>query len=1010
MTQRKATLLVILFSLLALPFYAFNTQYQHADIWSFDKVNTKEWTLTEGQKISKSSDHYKHNYSSLRWDWKQAGSITLKHEIGFEAFDPNSENTFIPSFVVWVYNEKPVDDFMTFSFETDGTSNCHFDFKLNFKGWRAAWVSFERDMVGTPVSSMNQLKISSPTSVEKGSLFIDHLLTCVTIDSRHHTPDKQVPLVNPETKSNWLIQLSSWDKQPDVEATPLTAEEKKGFELIEERYTAAILQKRNVSSYTVEDLYNKVSKYQIKKTKKGITGVSLWFGRNAELYRPLENDHTIAKHFQKEGVNLRAYFDLMMKVATAYANCDDSALKADLETLFMNMYEHMTDQGVAYGSGLGTIHHYGYNWRSYYRALFLMKDVLTKHGFGQEAIDGVQWYAAIGEVFDTPEIKGMDMDAFNTMVMGRLASVLIMPDSPKKGQYMRCFSRWIDNGLLPAPGLNDAFKVDGSSYHHANNYPAYATGGMSGATDMVYYLSQTPYSVSEEGHETLKKALLTMRFYCYDKQWPVSFSGRHPKGTGALIPRHFATLAKAGSPDGTEKIDSEMAAAYIRLVPAASDKNVKLFVKEGKAAEADPEGHISLPYACSSVHRRDGWNATVRGNSRYLWAAEHYIGANYYGRYMAHGSLQIMTGTNKQSGYVQQGWDWNKFAGTTVIELPVDSLEANILNVDQHSGYEEMLFSDEAFAGGLETEGGNGVFAFKLHEHDKYQGSLRANKSYYFWNDQIICLGSGIENTNANYPTHTVLYQNAVEKNDAAVVVNNTAFAKATYNEEITADATWMLDNKGNGYYIPKGNIKAMLELQHSKEQSKRTDTKGTFASATLLHGTAPQGASYEYVVVPQTSNEEMLKLTKTPNYTVLSQTKAQHIVQLGDKTIAYAFFDKAVNNSTGIITNSNMPCIAQTTQDGASLRLNICNPDLSIYLGEADEIYKDGKRVERSIYSRPWRSHESQTTTLEVTLQGQWESNTDNITATIQDDNTTKLSVQCKDGASYTADLTAVE
>lgn len=45
----------------------------------------------------------------------------------------------------------------------------------------------------------------------------------------------------------------------------------------------------------------------------------------------------------------------------------------------------------------------------------------------------------------------------------------------------------------------------------------------------------------------------------------------------------------------------------------------------------------------------------------------------------------------------------------------------------------------------------------KLHEHDKYNGSHRARKSYHFFNGMIVCLGTDIENTNEEFPTETTV-------------------------------------------------------------------------------------------------------------------------------------------------------------------------------------------------------------------------------------------------------------
>lgn len=75
----------------------------------------------------------------------------------------------------------------------------------------------------------------------------------------------------------------------------------------------------------------------------------------------------------------------------------------------------------------------------------------------------------------------------------------------------------------------------------------------------------------------------------------------------------------------------------------------------------------------------------------------------------------------------------------TSIHLPFEQLRAKVLNVDVYSGMEEMLYSDEAFAGGLSQARLNGNFGMKLHEHDKYNGSHRARKSFHFFDGTIVC-------------------------------------------------------------------------------------------------------------------------------------------------------------------------------------------------------------------------------------------------------------------------------
>ena len=270
----------------------------------------------------------------------------------------------------------------------------------------------------------------------------------------------------------------------------------------------------------------------------------------------------------------RAYFDLMKRIAVAYNNSTAKpVIREEMKKKFLAMYDHITDQGVAYGSCWGNIHHYGYSVRGLYLAYFLMKDVLREAGKLQEAERTLRWYAITNEVYPKPEVDGIDMDSFNTQTTGRIASILMMEDTPEKLQYLRSFSRWIDYGCRPALGLSGSFKVDGGAFHHRNNYPAYAVGGLDGATNMIYLLSRTEFAVSKLAHETVKNVLLTMRFYCNKLNFPLSMSGRHPDGKGKLVPMHFAMMALAGSPDGKAEYDSEMASSYLRLISNSGVEN-----------------------------------------------------------------------------------------------------------------------------------------------------------------------------------------------------------------------------------------------------------------------------------------------------------------------------------------------------------------------------------------------------------------------------------------------------
>ncbi|MDL2214600.1 chondroitinase [Dysgonomonas sp. OttesenSCG-928-M03] len=1005
----------------ALPILSYAQLVKHDRILSFEDKNVPAFISSVNSKLSVSPLHYKDGQSSLSWKFNSGGELIISKNLHFEDKDPTGEDTYLSTFVVWIYNEEPAEAHIEFEFYKDGKKCTSFPFGINFKGWRAAWVSYDRDMQGKPEEGMNEIRIKAPSGLN-GELFFDQLVTAAKADHRHHTPDVQVPFVNKETDNHWLVLLKNSQIQPDMALEELTDIQKEDMKILENRLYELIYSPSVLSENEVEAIRKAYDFYRIKYTNGNVSGLPVFFGRAHEIFERIVPDWKDI--YGRNQMELGKYFTLMNRIAVAYNNAIDKKDKDALRNMFLAMYDHAADQGVAYGSGLGNITHYGYSFRGLYTACFLMKDVLASTGRLSDAEKTLLWYAMTNEIFIKPEKYGIDMDAFNTTTTGRICSILMMEDSPEKVRYIKSFRRWIDNGCMPSEGLDGSFKMDGGAFHHRNNYPAYAVGGLSGATNMIYLLSRTSFAVSPEAHQTVKNVLSVMRFYCNKTHFPLSMSGRHPDGRGELIPVQYGRLAVAGTPDGKEEIDREMGAQYLRLIsnPVNSEKPeympesqtkieqdlAKRIMTKGIAPENDPAGNLSLGYGCVSVQRRNNWSAVVRGHSRYLWAAEHYLGANLYGRYLAHGSMQIFTGNNGEtvtpfsSGWVQDGFDWGRIPGTTAIHLPVEQLKANVLNVDVYSGFEEMLYSDEAFAGGLSHGGKNGVFGMKLHEHDKYNGSHRARKSYHFFDGRIVCLGSDIENINRDYNTETTVFQLAVT-DDKALGYWNTYSGKKDF---------W-IDHLKTGYYIPKKKENSLnFEKnfpQHSRKQNTGEETSGNWVALTVNHGKAPKGQSYEYMVVPQTNENEMQNISKKVPYKVLQKDRNAHIVKdIACNTTSYVLFETPLSLPDGVVQKADTSCLIMLEETDRTLNLTVCNPDLVLYRGASDELFdENGKRIERSIYSRPWISNKSKEIPVTITLRGKWNvKETDNCKIISSNNGQTVLRFDCKDGASFGVEL----
>lgn len=931
---------------------------QKNGIFSFEN-DTEGATSTRRSVLSISEEHSKLGNKSLKWEWKKSGaSMSINAPIPFLAENPNPKETSVSSFVFWIYSPEHLQGSLRFSFLKAGKECCHFDYALGFKGWRGAWIAFARDMEGTPVEDMDQVVITPSESLKKGVLYFDGIITASFQDVRYHTADWQARFINKETTNFWLTLNKFWDNRLDISlSTSLDEKDIADFKTIEDRFVNLVTD--GVKPLTIDEIRSIYDSYDIRCNSDGtICGKPVWFIRYGETYLNQGIPDAMTS-FTAAGQTLRQINDAMLRIAVSYKSETDPALKKEIARIYTDLTRHVLDQGFAAGSGQGTLHHLGYSMRNFYTGPIIMKDVLDEAGLADDMQMAMQWFSGFGEVKTAPEELGMDIDAFNTSLMGRFAAVIMLDDTPIKQAYMKALSRWVDNGFKYTEGLRPAFKRDGCVVHHRKCYPEYAVGGFKGSVNAIWMLANTSYAVSEESHQIQKEALLAMRFFSNLKNFPLAMSGRHPDGTRSLIPAQFALLADAGSPDGKETIDTELASAYLRL-NGTEGRWGRKFTSAGIAPENAPEGGRYYGYNCSLSYRQDGWLVTIAGHSRYLWAAEIYNKENHYGRYLAHGSMQLLNeGGSFESGYRLEGWDWCHIPGTTAAEIPMEKMKANVLNVDEFSGYEEMLLSDEWFAGGVSFGKEAAAYSMKLHEHDKYNGTLRANKSFFAFGDRIVCIGSDLHNGLEGAGLHTTLFQNATDVNEELRVV-------------LENPLTAIRDGLGNLYIVRNGKVRHERSLQHSLHEETDAPTQGWFEKAYIDHGTICDGKEgYEYLVV--ISPDERPAEEYSATYQVIRKDCIAHIVKdrVSGITGCAVYEDTAVD---GTILSASPSVLMYREKDGI-MEMSVSDPDLALYAGPSDEIFdENGKRKERSVYGRSWIDNPAQQRTIKITLDGAWE------------------------------------
>ena len=410
---------------------------------SFEEPQVPAFISGTGSRLGISGEHYKDGLHSLSWTFDPGAVLSVKKDLKFEKKDPTGKDTYLSAFIVWVYNEEAQDKKIRFEFLKDGKKCTSFPFGINFTGWRAAWVCYERDMEGVPEEGMNEMRVIAPDV--KGKLYLDHIILASKVDARQQAADVQVPFVNKGTTNHWLViyEHSLW--KPDMALTPVSEQQKREVQEIEKRFRDMLYTPSKFTDKELDGIRKKYDTYKITYKNGKVTGLPIFMVRQAEAYERMIPDWN-KDMFTRLGMEMNEYFNLMKRIAIAYNNASDTGVRDELKRKFLAMYDHITDQGVAYGSCWGNIHHYGYSMRGLFVSYFLMKDVLREAGKLKDAERTLNWYAITNEVYPKPTENGIDIDTFNTKLQGRIASILIMENSPEKLQYLRSFSRWLDYG------------------------------------------------------------------------------------------------------------------------------------------------------------------------------------------------------------------------------------------------------------------------------------------------------------------------------------------------------------------------------------------------------------------------------------------------------------------------------------------------------------------------------------------------------------------------------------
>ncbi|HEY3501989.1 MAG TPA: polysaccharide lyase 8 family protein [Actinocatenispora sp.] len=286
------------------------------------------------------------------------------------------------------------------------------------------------------------------------------------------------------------------------------------------------------------------------------------------------------------------------------------------------------------------------------------------------------------------------------------------------------------------------------------------------------------------------------------------------------------------------------------------------------AADPKPVRHKQYPRMDKAVHRRPTFSCSVSAYSSRIYDYESIQNENLHGWHLSDGMVLLYTDDlGHYSGDYWPTVDPYRLPGTTV-----DSAR-----LADAAGQRTVSAAD--WVGGTAVPGRT-LAAYGMDLRG-VGSTLRAYKSWFFCDDAIVCVGSGISGSGAT--VETVVENRKLADASAVFTVDG----RRHTGTGTLADVSWChLDGTG-GYVFPtRPTLSALREKRtHTWREINLkygTDTPVTRDYQTLWqdHGTAPTDGTYRYVQLPMASAAVTARWADDPPVRVVAGDATAHGVR----------------------------------------------------------------------------------------------------------------------------------
>jgi len=958
--------------------------------------------------------------SSLLVNYSKGASITFPYNYGSSSIITGG--WFLMPFLD--LSSTRTQDTLKVEFLLNGVEKASYKMNARKPGWNifkvhqitssnTIWQSYDTCKISGSIPDVpTQIRISFPNN--SGSVYLGKVLLCpdaIWTTLRMATDDNKENLI-----SSSLFTLPSTPSS--ITTAQQTALQQIASNMDEAFNISADVETVSVPAATMTDLQTRYKTWNIVRNGSIINGL------DTLIYYSTPDYHT----------TMAVFGDLALDIAKNYRNTLSTSDKATLLSMFYDIF----DFGVFMGGMFGSWN----NGVTFADATFLMRSPLQQSGrltpevladfklnidynriflpFSYMA-KGMGIYD--GRIYRAGEL-GEDMDYLRLTSYRLIMFNLLNSNEAEQVRDMKAISSYFSNYVFQySPTVLDGFKPDGTLNHHWGWIDQYGLGGVLWATRIIYVLSNTEFKISQAAYQLVYDALKAQDMRSLNNIVPGTLSGKggmpydYGGNTQESIDR-YGYMALAGEYNGGTAPDSYMSQTFMRKyanqvtapyggVPAYTftpfeNKAKKQLTTLGFTANSEPSGHKTLSYGAAFIHRRDNWIVSLKTNSRYQFVRQ---SNDPWITYYANGMLEVNNSTRLryglpklQSDFGTNGYDWRKMPGTTSVNF------ADITKLICKESY--YFRTNNTFVGGA-MQDGNGVFTMQIPSYPKNTfglASFTGNKSYFCFDNTIVCLGSNISNSVVSDSTITTLFQDAVSATDSTYI-DNKGFTTTPYTAaNYLYTPSWLMNSQKVGYWIPvEQNLRFSRISQSNKNWTNTTTGTGTFATAWLNHGIGANKAFYSYLMKMNTSRNEMSNFDaqmqgSAPPFIILALTDKMHAVEsTSNNTYAAAVINASLNVNLKDVISVSKPCMfMMKTLSPSQKKLSLSYPDLDF--------------IDNGLYTELTWCGYSNPNAIQVKLKGNWSLVSpapQNVSVISNLNNVTTIQYTLKDGLTTDATIT---